>query len=246
MSHFNNEGGYTLADIGAVMRGGYGGWGGFGDGGIIGYLALFLIFSMFGFGGFGGWGGFGGMGGFGGASNGYVLSQDMSMLSRQMSDGFGAVEKDADTIRNGLCDLGYASLQQTNGINQTVLDGFYRQATQIAECCCQLREAISGAKYDTTIQLNGISREIERGFCESMYRDKDNTTSIIQNQHNDTDRLMEKLCAMENKFETNHLREQLEAERLKNQRLEFEQSQKAQTAQIWGFLQDRDGCRCPA
>lgn len=241
MGNFNNEGGYTLADIGAVMRGGYGGWGGFGDGGgLIGYLALFLIFSMFGFGGFGGWGNFGGMG-FGGANQGYVLSNDMSMLSRQMSDGFGALEKDADTIRNGLCDLGYASLQQTNGINQTVMQGFYNQATQIAECCCQLREAIAGAKYDTTIQLNGISREIERGFCETQYRDQANTTAIIQNQHNDTDRILAKLGDME----ANRLREKLDEERRRNDRLEFERSQTSQTRQIWGFLQDRDGCRCP-
>lgn len=38
---------------------------------------------------------------------------------------------------------------------------------------------------------------MERGFCQANYNDATNTTAIIQNAHNDTDRVLAKLDAME-------------------------------------------------
>lgn len=168
---------YSLADIAAATGNGNGngnrGWGGDWSAWII----IFLIFAAFGWGNNGG-GLFGG--GSMGAADNYVLASDFSQLSRQMSDGFNAIERRTDGIVNGICDLGYTQQSLINGTNLNVIQGTNTIAQQIASCCCDIREAISGVNYNMATGNNAIQRQIsdcccdverqiERGFADTNY-----------------------------------------------------------------------------
>lgn len=180
-----------------------------------------------------GWGGYGnrGFGGFGGgdgsgAANGYVLATD-----------FASIERKIDGVNNGLCDGFYAvntafgnlnntlatnTAQLQNSLNQgfagvntaLVTQGYENRiatnglGTQLASCCCDIREGISGINYNMATQANMLGtqiancccetqRQIERGFCDTNYTSMNNTRDIIQSTHSDTDRILAKLDAIE-------------------------------------------------
>ena len=117
---------------------------------------LIVVFAIF-----GGWGN--GFGGFGGA-NGGVGSEIQRGFDNQ------AVVSKLDGISNGLCDGFYAMnnsmLTGFNGINTNIMQTGYgiQQAvnadtvanmqntnalqSQLANCCCETREAIQGVNYN--------------------------------------------------------------------------------------------------
>lgn len=150
----------TPADIAAVTNGGgFGGWGGES----FWFIIILFLFA------FSGWGN--GYGGSGGAANNYVLASDFATIQRQLSDGFGGVEKGIDTIRNGLCDGFYTNAQLINGVNTNILQTGNNIASKISDCCCQTREAIAGVNYNISSQTNAL----QNAMCL-------NTRDIIANQ----------------------------------------------------------------
>lgn len=197
--------GYMMGQDGSNNNGGDGfGWGG----GIWGLLILALLFGGIGGGGLFGGGLFGGMGGGGrsAVAEGFALNN---------------LENGIRGIQQGLCDGFYAQnttmLQGFNGINAAMLQGFNgvqgqmaNMAAQQASCCCETQ------------------RLIERGFCDVGYAMATNTANIVQSGHNDTDRVIAKLDAME----TARQAEKIEALRLENQTLRFNASQLDQNAAI--------------
>ena len=189
----------TPADIRACTcndGNGYGGgWGG--DWGA--WIILFLIFGMF------GWGG-----GFGGGASGALTRGDLCM-DMNFNDVQNGVRNISDAVNTGfanlnstICHQQYDTAMLVNGINNNLSNGFhgvdnsictlgYQNAqlingvqSQISNCCCDLR----------TGQLQ-TQNAIESGFCKTNYNDQANTNAIIQNAHNDTDRVLAKLDAME-------------------------------------------------
>ena len=118
---------------------------------------LIVVFAIF-----GGWGN--GFGGFGGGTNGGVGSEIQRGFDNQ------AVISKLDGISNGLCDGFYAMnnsmLTGFNGINTNIMQTGYgiQQAvnadtvanmqntnalqSQLANCCCETREAIQGVNYN--------------------------------------------------------------------------------------------------
>ena len=174
----------------AVLNGN-GGFGGFGGNGVWWILILF-VFAMFGWGG----GNYGGNGGS--VKDAYVLSSDFATIQRQLSDGFGATESKLDSVSNGIASLGYDQLAQMNGINTNIMQtGFGIQnaingiGTQLQQCCCDNRAAIADVNYNLT-------RAVDKGFCETGYRDAMNTNNLMQAGHADADRIIARLDALEN------------------------------------------------
>ena len=109
----------------------------------------------------------------------------------------------------------------------------------MAQCCCDTTRAIDQVNFQTAQGLNNLGsqiascccdtqRQIERGFCDTNYNLATNTTSIIQNAHNDTDRVIAKLDAME----ATRQQERIAALQAENQSLRFQASQSAQNAFI--------------
>lgn len=158
------------------------------------WIWAFLIFALFGWGN----GGFGG--GFGGNGGGYVAASATQADIQRGFDTSNIISK-LDGITQGLCDGFYAMnnsimsgfnstnvamLQGFHGVDNAVCTlgyqtqaGFNALGSQLASCCCETQ------------------RQIERGFCDTNYNLATNTTAIIQNAHNDTDRVIAKLDAME-------------------------------------------------
>ena len=169
---------------------------GFGEGNGAWWIVLFLIFAL------GGWGrGFGGFsGGYGsnyggstgnGVTYGYVLASDFAQVDRKL-----------DTLSNGICDStfalnntmtnGFANVQNTlcqgfSGVNQAIATNGYETrlgvqnlASQLANCCCDLRQQISDCCCTTQRGLDGVN-----------YNMAMNTNSIQQTLYNNTRDIIE-------------------------------------------------------
>lgn len=222
--------GVTLSDIAAVTNG-RSNDGFFGSGEGIWIIILFAI--LFGWNGNGGYGRFGGFGGGQSTSvyEGYVLNNDFSQLSKQISDTYNMTDRKFEGIANGICSLGYDQLAQMNGINTNIMQGTNTLQAAVKDCCCQTQQNLADVKY--TIGSTGaeISRGVERGFadtnynlatqanmldrtvsdkfCQTNFNAATNTRDIIDSQNAGTQAILAKLGEME----TNRLREKLEAER---------------------------------
>lgn len=143
----NYDSGYSLADIAAATGNGNNNNSGFGNGDSW-FVILFLLVL------FGGWGnrGFGGFGGNGGGTSvyeGYVLNNDFSQLSKQISDTYNMTDRKFDAITNGICSLGYQELQNINGVNTNIANGVYG-----------ITNAITTNGYETRIGINGIGTQL--------------------------------------------------------------------------------------
>lgn len=230
------------------MNGGMGGWGNdwialailaliFGDGwgmGGMGGMGMFLPF-MFMNGGFGGNGcgcgnnsanaieasiqrGFDNQGVMnklngieqGICSLGYDQLAQMNNLGMAVSNGFHGVD-------NAICNLGYQTQQGFNQVTIANLQGQNSLSRQLADCCCENRVG----------QLQ-LGNSMERGFCDTNYNAATNTNAIIQNAHNDTDRIIARLDAME----MSRKDEVIAAQNQKIFGLELSASQQAQNAYI--------------
>jgi len=216
---FNSNNGYSLADIAAATGNNNGAFGG--ENGAWWIIILFL-FAFCGWGGYGA-GGFGGFGGGHGGSTsvyeGYVLGNDMSMISRQMSDGFATQERKLDSISNGICSLGYDQLAQMNGINSNIMGGVNTLQAAIKDCCCQTQQntkdtqyligsnaaeisrgverGFADTNYNLATQANGLTTSISNGFCQTNFNAQTNTRDIIDNASANTRAILEKLSKME-------------------------------------------------
>lgn len=180
------------ADIAAVTGNRGGGFDGFGENGAWWIIILFLF-------AFCGWGGNGfGGGGAQGAANNYVLASDFATLQRQLSDGFGGQERRTDAIVNGLCDGFYAQAQLVNGVNTNLAQQGYEtrnaitQAqisamqnanaiqTQIAGCCCDVREGIQGVNYNLATQACGLGNQVNNSARDIVDNQNANTRAILE------------------------------------------------------------------
>lgn len=153
-----NTEGLSAADIAAVTGNNNSGWGGdFGS-----WIILFLIFGLF-----GGWGGRGFGGTTGGAADNYVLASDFSQVERKL-----------DTVNAGLCDGFYAMntgmLNGFAGVTNAITTGGYETrnaiqgiGSQLASCCCDIREGISGVNYNMAMNANNLSHQLSDCCCEN-------------------------------------------------------------------------------
>lgn len=149
---------------------------------------IIVIFAIFGWGGFGN--GFGGNG-----MNGGVGSEIQRGFDNQ------AVVSKLDGITNGLCDGFYAVQNGMNGINTNILQtGFGIQQAinadtvanmqntnalqaQLANCCCETREAIQGVNYN-----------LATNTCALQNTMNSNTRDIIDSQQAGTRAILDYLC----------------------------------------------------
>lgn len=192
---FNGNAMPSLADIAAVTGNGRnndGMWGG------DGWWAIIIFAMIFGWGGFGG-NGWGGNGGIGATASAYTDSAIQRGFDTQ------AIIGKLDGITNGLCDGFYAvnnsMLTGFNGINTNVMQtGFGIQQAinadtvasmqntnalqaQLANCCCETREAIQGVNYN-----------MAQNTCALQNTMNSNTRDIIESQQAGTRAILDYLC----------------------------------------------------
>lgn len=226
--------GLSASDV-ALLTGNTGNNGAFGDGNGW-WIIIFLIFALGGWGNRGG--GFGGGYG-GGAADNYVLSTD-----------FANIERKLDGVNNGLCDGFYAMAQQfsnTNqnifnstaalqntlcqgfsGVNQAITTNGYETrlglnglSSQLANCCCDIREGISGVNYNLAMSTNSL----QNAMCM-------NTRDIVEAQNCGTRAILDAITA--NRIEDKNA--QIQAQQNEINALRLSASQQAQNAYLLSEL----------
>jgi hypothetical protein len=211
-----------MMGMGAGMGFGGGmGWGGIGE-----WIPLLFLAGIFGWGN-NGFGGFGGNGGYGavatqadlaaGFNNSAVLNklnditlgqanainynnQGFAGLNTALLQGFNGVD-------NAICTLGYQ--------NQTAVNGLSRQ---LADCCCDTRAAIQGV--NTGIERAGwnLSKQISDCCCDVEKMNMQNRFDAAQANCGTLqaiDKLGDRIIGYLSNQETQNLRDEVQAYRLK-------------------------------
>lgn len=216
------DGNYSLADIAAATGNGRNNDGMFGGDGSWWIIVLF-IFAFFGWGN-NGWGN-------NGNGGGYTATAATQADIQRGFDNSAVISK-LDGINSGLCDGFYAMnngmLTGFNGINTNIMQtGFGIQQAinadtvanmqntnalqaQLANCCCETREAIQGVNYN-----------MAQNTCALQNTMNNSTRDILDNQNSNTRAILDYLCQKE----TADLRAE-------NQALKLAASQSAQNAYI--------------
>lgn len=172
---------------------------GWGDGSWLWFIIV--VFAIF-----GGWGN--GFGGWGNGNNGGATPYSTSAVTQaDLQRGFDtqSIVSKLDGITNGLCDGFYAAntsmLTGFNGINTNIMQTGYgiQQAinadtvanmqntnalqAQLANCCCETREAIQGVNYN-----------LATNTCALQNTMNNNTRDIIDSQQAGTRAILDYLC----------------------------------------------------
>lgn len=224
-------GGFGMGGLGMGGFGGFGGLGGFGGFGMNGIADLFglaIVASMFGFNGNGGFcGNRGGNCGGGDASaaaailasqlnsdsgrelvmnavtaQGEASRTAIQSLSTMLGQDFGAVYSAVQNIQSALCQLasqqGMSTLQVINAIQA----GDASLASQLCNCCCNLRSDIAAFKGSSELQIcqqtntlkdaiNFVNSSVERGFASTNYETYKQTCELSKAIETNTNRIIE-------------------------------------------------------
>lgn len=255
---------YSLADIKAVTDGNNGD--GFGMNNGAWWIIILFLFAFLGWGGNGRGFGSGMMGGGmtgGGVQDGYVLASDMARIQQTITsglcDGFYSTAQLINGVQmqaaNNTAALQSTMTQGFAGLNTGMVQQGYENriaingvGQQLAQCCCDIREGIAGVNYNNAIANAGIQRQIsdtgcnierqvERGFCDTGYAMSTNTTAIVQNAHNDADRILARI----DKMESDRQQERIAQLTADNNALKFQISQEGQSR----WLYEQLGPKCP-
>lgn len=237
--------GYSLSDIAAATGNGANSNNGLNDGFGAWWIIIFLIFA------FGGWGnrnGFGN-GSFGAADN-YVLASDFATLQRQLDSGFDRNGQMINQVNTGLCDgfyamntgmlNGFSGIQQTlcqgfAGVNQSIVNQGYETrlgtqnlASQLANCCCDIRQQISDCCCTTQRGLDGINYNMAMNTNNIQNAMCNNTRDIVDAQNAGTRAILDAITA--NRIEDKNA--QIQAQQNEINSLRLAASQSAQNAYL--------------
>lgn len=102
-------------------------------------------------------------------SLGYDQLNRFNDISNNIAAGFAGVN-------NAVCTLGYQNAQLINGLGTTVMQGFNASniaqlqgqnaiQTQLAQCCCENREAIQANTTQDVMNTNAIQNQIQQCCC---------------------------------------------------------------------------------
>ena len=230
---FNSNGGYSLSDIAAATGNNNSGWGN-GDGAW--WIIILFLFV------FCGWGnGNNGFGGRNGDASGALtradLCQDMNFsdlqagvrgLSQGLCDGFYAMNTG---MLNGFSGLQNSMNQGFAGINTAIVTNGYETrlgtqnlASQLSNCCCDIRQEIADCCCKTQSNIKDISYNIAAGNNALQNTMCLNTRDIIDNQNANYRALHDEIIA--NRIEDKNA--QIQAQQQQITALQLAASQAAQ------------------
>ncbi|WP_295749548.1 hypothetical protein [uncultured Oscillibacter sp.] len=147
-----------------------------------------------------------------------------------------------DGNTQGLCDGFYAQSNAINGLGTTIM----QTASQAELARCQQQAALMQQLYNQSFQNQQCccetQRLIERTSCDAAYAAATNAANIIQNAHNDTDRVLARLDAIESSRKDQKIAEQAAEIQAYRQNATFSAMLDANTAEILR----RSGHDCPS
>ena len=195
----------VLAQLGNG-RGGF-----FGGNGIDSLIALVVIFALIG--SFNG----NGNGFFGGGNNNAereLIAQmiqrngtDLSQLSQTLGCSTGRINDAITAVSNQLCTLaGQQGLSFQQVIN-SILSGNAQLASQLCNCCCDIKSAIADSKYATERGFCESTAVMTRGFSDIGYAFRDQTCNLEKAGSANTAAILAKLDAIEDSRKDRELAE---------------------------------------
>lgn len=176
------SGGLSASDV-AVLTGNTNNRGcndGFGWGGE--WIWIILLFCLFGWGGFGG-----GWGGNGGGFN--TPSANGALTRAEMFEGFqGQGFNDRLTgIRDGQFGIEQSLCNGFNGVQQ----GFNSIATQMANCCCDLKQGQGEISYNIAMQTNSLQNTMNQNANALQSQLCNGFRDVIDAQNAGTQRIVD-------------------------------------------------------
>ena len=181
---FNSNTPFTMPVTPAYGNGGDG----FGDGNGW-WIILFVLFFVFGGWGNGGWGGNGSNSSYytdsaiqRGFDNQAVISK-LDGITNGMCDGFYAVQTGMNGINTNIMQTGFGIQQAINADTVANMQNTNALQAQLANCCCETREAIQGVNYN-----------MAQNTCALQNTMNSNTRDIIDSQNAGTRAILDYLC----------------------------------------------------
>lgn len=168
---------------------------GWGDGGWLWIIVVFALLFGWGNNGFGN--GFGNGGGYAATAatqadiqRGFDTQNIVGKLdgiTSGLCDGFyaqnTALMNGFHGVDSAICNLGYQTQQGFNTTNVALMQGQNALQAQLADCCCQNREAISQVRFD-----------MAQDTCALQNTMNTNTRDIIESQNAGTRAILDYLC----------------------------------------------------
>ena len=191
--------------------------GAFGNNGLSDIIALIVIAAIFGNNGFGG-GLFGNRGGgcalpnmINNDSNTQLLMQmlqrngvDIQSLANMTNTSVDAITAAINGVSREICNQGIATGQSFNQVLTAIMQGGNALQTQLANCCCTLRDAITNQGFQNQLgqkdiqngMISGFGQTqvgMERGFSQLGYQMATDVCGIKQTIDSNGDRVIAKL-----------------------------------------------------
>ena len=195
-----------------IMNNG-GGFGGFGNNGWNDIIALIVVAAIFGNGNFG----------FGNNGNGnYAAANaeremlmsaiqrngvDLSQLAQSLNCSVGRIDDAIGHVATQICNLtGQVGMSSQQIIN-SVQAGNASLASQLASCCCDIRQAVSESNYLTERGFCNTNQILTKGFSDIGYAFRDQTCNLEKAGSANTAAIIAKLDAIEDSRKDRELAE---------------------------------------
>lgn len=142
-----------------------------------------------------GWGGnWGNGGGQPAISENYTLISDMGQIERKIDGVYSGICDSTYALNNAITG-GFAAAQSTMtqgfaGLNTGMVQqgyetrlGIQNIGSQMAQCCCDLRQQVSDVNYNMATQANNVTNAVNTGFCQTNFNNQNNTRDLLENQN---------------------------------------------------------------
>lgn len=209
---------------------------GFGGGGWNDIIALIVVAALFGNGNFG----------FGGGNNNQNTAEremlmsaiqrngtDLSQLAQTIGCSTGRLQDAIGQVSTQICNLAGQQGMSFQQVINSIQMGNSQLSSQLASCCCDIRQAI-----------NGVNVGLERGFSSVAYETQRQTCDIEKAIANST----EAILAGQRNAEMREMQDKLDALREKNAQQAVFLNNAQQTAQFSAMLapiaQDLEKIKC--
>ena len=170
----------------------------FGSNGIEGLIGLIIAAGIFGNGNFG----------FGGGNQNNaereMLMQaisrngnDINSLASQFNCSTGQVMAAINGLSSAICNLGNQSGQNTNQIIMAIMQGNNAITSQLASCCCDLKQAVAQSNYLTERGFCNTNQAIAKGFSDIGYETQRQTCDLQKSIQDSTAQILAGQAAIE-------------------------------------------------
>ena len=208
------------------------------NGGFQDIIALIVIAAIFGNGNFG----FGGWGNNGNNANStereMIMSAiqrngvDISQLASSLNCGIGRIDDAIGQVAASICSLGNQMGQNTNQIITALMQGNNALTSQLASCCCDLKQLVSESNYLTERGFCNTNQIMTKGFSDLGYATQQQTCSIEKAIADSTRQVLEGQRAAE----LREMQDKMDALREKNAQQAVILNNAQQTAQFQAML----------